>query len=161
MAIAVLSLVGFFVAVYLFAHSMGWTGPIVCGVGDCATVQASRYAWVGPFPVSGVGLGGYVALFVLAMAGLQPDRAASPWIARLLALGAAFGVAFSGYLTYLEAAVINAWCQWCVISAILMTLIFLASLPEWRRIGSAGAGGGGAERTAEPVSDRAAEGIGT
>ena len=137
MAIAVLSLIGFFVATYLFAHSMGWTGPIVCGVGDCATVQASTYAWVGPIPVSGIGLGGYVALFVLAMLGVQPRGVASPLVARLLGLGAAFGVAFSAYLTYLEAAVINAWCQWCVVSAILMTMIFLASLPEWGRMSGA------------------------
>ncbi len=148
MVIAVLSLVGVFVAIYLFAHSLGLTGPIVCGVGDCATVQASQYAWVGPIPVSGIGLAGYVALLVLAMVGLQPKGIRSPWVARLLALGAAFGVAFSGYLTYLEAAVINAWCQWCVISAILMTVIFLASLPEWRRLGPAEAEDGQAAAVA-------------
>jgi uncharacterized membrane protein len=45
---------------------------------------------------------------------------------------AAVGVAFSGWLTYLEALVIHAWCQWCVVSAILITLIFLLSLPGLR-----------------------------
>jgi len=134
MAIAVLALVGFFVAVCLFAHSIGLTGPLVCGVGDCATVQASRYAQIGPIPVSGIGLGGYTALFILALVGVQPGNMGSAWIARLLAVGSAFGAAFSAYLTYLEAAVIHAWCQWCVISAILMTLTFVASLPELRRL---------------------------
>jgi len=134
MAIALLALVGFFVAIYLFAHSIGLTGPLVCGVGDCATVQASRYAQIGPIPVSGIGLGGYAALFVLAMIGIQPAGMGSAWVARLLAAGAAFGAVFSGYLTYLEAAVIHAWCQWCVVSAILMGLTFLASIPEWRRL---------------------------
>ena len=46
---------------------------------------------------------------------------------------ATIGVAYSAFLTYLEAAVIRAWCLWCVVSALLMTLIFLASLPELRR----------------------------
>ena len=50
MAVAVLSLIGFFVAAYLFAHNAGLLGEIVCGVGDCATVQSSEYATVGPIP---------------------------------------------------------------------------------------------------------------
>ncbi|MGD8361941.1 MAG: hypothetical protein PVJ04_10995 [Gemmatimonadota bacterium] len=36
-------------------------------------------------------------------------------------------------MTYLEAYVIHAWCQWCVSSAIIMALAFLVSLPELRR----------------------------
>jgi uncharacterized membrane protein len=30
--------------------------------------------------------------------------------------------------------VINAWCQYCVASAIVITLVFLAALPEARRL---------------------------
>lgn len=133
MVVAVLSLIGIFLAFYLLSHNLGWTGPIQCGVGDCGTVQSSRYAYVGPVPVSGIGLGGYVALFALAVVGLQPARQDSRAVAVLLFGGAAFGVVFSAWLTYLEAAVINAWCMYCVMSAILITLIFLATLPEARR----------------------------
>lgn len=134
MAVTLLSLVGFFVALYLFAHNAGWTGPIVCGVGDCATVQSSSYATIGPVPVSAVGVAGYLALLGLSLFGLQPRQRESGTIGGLLLAGSAFGVAFSAYLTYLEAAVIRAWCQYCVISAILITLIFIASLPEISRI---------------------------
>lgn len=134
MVVAVLSLVGFFVALYLLAHNSGLMGPIVCGVGDCATVQSSEYATIGPIPVSGIGVAGYVALLVLSFLGLQPARRGSRAIGGLLFAGAAFGASFSAYLTYLEAAVINAWCQYCVISAILMALIFFATLPELARL---------------------------
>jgi len=134
MVVALLALLGVLVATYLFAHSMGLTGPLVCGVGDCNTVQASIYAKVAGIPVSGIGLAGYVVLLGLALAGLQPNHVANRAIAGLLAVGSGFGFAFSAYLTYLEAAVINAWCQWCVVSAILMTGIFVACLPEWRRM---------------------------
>ncbi len=134
MAIAVLALVGFFVALYLLAHNLGLTGPIVCGVGDCATVQSSPYAKVGPVPVSAIGVAGYAALFVLAMAGLQPAHRTSRLIGGLLLAGAVAGTAFSAYLTYLEAAVIRAWCQYCVVSAVLITLIFVASLAELPRL---------------------------
>ena len=134
MAIAALSLIGLFVALYLFAHNLGWTGPIVCGVGSCETVQSSQYAKIGPVPVSAIGLVGYVALLVLSFLGIQPGRTDSKAIGGLLLAGAAGGTAFSAYLTYLEAVVIEAWCQWCVVSAILITLIFVASLPELSRM---------------------------
>ena len=138
MVVTLLSLVGLFVALYLFAHNAGWTGPIVCGVGDCATVQSSEYARIGAVPVSAVGLAGYAALLALALTGLQPAYRRSRVIGALLLAGSAFGVIFSAYLTYLEAFVIRAWCQYCVISAILITLVLLASLPEIGRLRGAG-----------------------
>ena len=134
MVVAVLSLIGVFLAFYLLAHNLGWIPPLPCGIGDCHTVQNSKWAYVGPIPVSGVGLGGYVSLLVLALIGLQPGASRSVWIPRLLLMGSGIGVAFSAWLTYLEAAVINAWCQYCVASAILILLIFFACLPERRRL---------------------------
>ncbi len=151
MVVAVLALLGFFVALYLLAHNLGWTGPIVCGVGSCATVQSSQYAHVGPMPVSGIGVLGYTALLALAIAGLQPRWLRARWISLLLLAGSLGGVVFSGYLTYLEAAVINAWCQWCVVSAVVITLIFLACLPELGRLGGAVESKASLHHTEEPA----------
>jgi uncharacterized membrane protein len=134
MLIAVLSLVGFFICFYLISHYYGWTGPLVCGVGDCGTVQASPYSKIGGIPLSVFGLAGYVLLLGTSFVGIQPGRRDSGVVGVVLMATASFGMGVSGYLTYLEAAVIHAWCQWCVISAILMTLIFLASLVEIGRI---------------------------
>lgn len=134
MIITLLALIGLFVALYLWAHNAGLTGPIVCGVGDCATVQSSEFAHIGPVPVSAIGVLGYVVLMALSFAGLQPAHRESPVIGGLLLAGSAGGVAFSAWLTYLEAFVIHAWCQYCVASAIIITLIFFASLPEVHRL---------------------------
>ena len=134
MFVAVLALVGVFLSVYLMAHNLGWTGPVACGSGDCGAVQASPYAWVGPVPVSAIGFAGYLALLVLSLAGLQPSVSGSRLVAGLLFSGALFGVLFSAYLTYLEAAVIRAWCRYCVASAILITIVFMGSFPELRRM---------------------------
>lgn len=134
MAIAVMALIGLFIAVYLLAHALGWTGTLLCGVGDCERVQQSVYSHIGPVPVAAVGVVGYVVLLVVSFLGIQPGGRTSRALGVLLLVGGTLGFAFSVYLTYLEAAVIHAWCQWCVMSAILMTLIFLASLAEVRRL---------------------------
>ena len=134
MVIAVLSLAGFFVAVYLLANKLGLTGPLVCGIGECATVQASKWSTLGPVPVSALGAGGYVLLLAVALYGVRPAGLASRAVSGLLLGLSAVALVFSAYLTYLEAFVIRAWCQWCVISAILVTIIFLAALPEWKRL---------------------------
>ena len=68
------------------------------------------------------------------MLGLQPARRESALVGGLMLAGALGGTLFSAWLTYLEAFVINAWCQYCVISAILITLIFVATLPEIGRM---------------------------
>ncbi|MDP2954958.1 MAG: vitamin K epoxide reductase family protein [Longimicrobiales bacterium] len=140
MAIAVLSMAGLFVALYLVAHSLGWTGPLICGIGECATVQSSKWARLGPIPVSAFGVVGYLSLLGASLWGLQPAGAASRATSAILLALASVALACSAFLTYLEAFVIHAWCQWCVISAILVTLIFLAALPELKRLrGGSGA----------------------
>lgn len=132
MAIAVLALVGLLLSVYLSMYKLGYLGVIQCTVGGCETVQNSAYAYFLGLPVAVWGVGGYTLLLVLALLGVQPRWVAERWLALALVAFSAGGLAFSAYLTYLEAAVIHAWCQWCVISAVLISLIFLLSLPGLR-----------------------------
>lgn len=130
MAVALLSLLGLLVSLYMLAYALGFTGDVMCGLGDCERVQNSPYAWVGPMPVSALGVVGYLALMVVSLLGLQPPFQHSRAVPVALLAGGVVGVGFSAYLTYLEAFVIHAWCQWCVISAIIMVLAFLAAIPE-------------------------------
>jgi uncharacterized membrane protein len=73
-------------------------------------------------------------MFALAVAGLQPGLLADRRIAAALLATTTLAFGFSMYLTYLEAFVINAWCRWCVASAIMATVLFLLALPELRRL---------------------------
>lgn len=132
MGIAVLSLTGLLVSVYLTLYKLGYLGVIRCTTGGCETVQSSQYALFLGVPVALWGVGAYALLLALSLMGLQPRWWAERWVALGIFGVAAVGVAFSGYLTYLEAMVIHAWCQWCVVSAILITLIFLLSIPGLR-----------------------------
>jgi uncharacterized membrane protein len=139
MAIAVLALVGLFVSGYLSLYNYGLLGVIQCGIGGCLVVQSSAYAWFPPrtisdvgIPVAMMGIIAYGTIFAIAIAGVQPRLVHARWVPMALFALSAIGVAFSTWLTYLEAAVINAWCQWCVVSAIIITLIFLLSIPGFR-----------------------------
>ena len=125
--IAVLSLIGFFIALYLSLHRVGVIGALQCGTGACETVQSSAYAVFLGVPVAFYGVAGYVALLIVSLVGLQPAWVQRRTISKLLAAMALVGLAFTVYLTYVELFVIHAICRWCVTSAVIMTAIWLVS----------------------------------
>jgi len=132
-AIAVLSLVGFFVALYLWLYKIGVIGTLQCGTGSCETVQTSRYAELFGLPVAFYGVVGYAVLFVVSLVGVQPAFVArrGPTVILAVLAGAAF--LFTLYLTYLELFVIHALCRWCVASALITTAVAAVALPAVRR----------------------------
>lgn len=132
MAIAVLALIGVFDAGYLSLYKLGIIDGLTCRVGSCQEVQNSPQSALFGIPVSVLGLGAYVALVALALVGVQPRFVRDRRVAQAITAISAIGVVFSAYLTYVEARVIYMWCQYCVISAVLITLIFLLSLPGLR-----------------------------
>lgn len=135
MAIAVLSLAGLLVALYLALHRIGLIGSLACGVdGGCSTVQTSAYATFVGVPVPFIGVLGYLVLFGVSYAAAVGRIRNERTTALLLLVLAAVAFLFSVYLTALEAFVIHAWCRWCVVSAVIATLIFLFSLPEAARL---------------------------
>ncbi len=138
MAIALLALIGALISLYLSLHKLGLIGSLLCGAGSCNLVQSTKWAVFMGVPVPFWGLAGYIVLTTLALAGLQP-RFINSRPLRLALIVTAFGAfAFSMYLSALEMFVIHAWCRWCIASAIIATLIFLFTIPEMRRQGSAG-----------------------
>ena len=130
-AILILCLLGIADAGYLtYVHYSG--AKVICGLvgSGCHTVQTSHWSKLAGIPVALLGLISYIALLgTLAVRG-ELGRAAGFGIAL-----AGFG--FSAYLTYRELFSIHAICQWCVGSAVLMTLLavttavrFLRTAPE-------------------------------
>jgi uncharacterized membrane protein len=133
MVVAVLALIGAFLALYLSMYKWGLVGTLRCSLGGCESVQNSPWSELFGRPVAEWGLGAYLSMLVIAVLGLQPRFANARWVALSLFGISAIGVAFSAWLTYLEAYRIQAWCQYCVASAILITLIFFLSIPGLRR----------------------------
>jgi uncharacterized membrane protein len=126
MAAALLSLAGLFVSLYLYLYKLGYIGTVACGTGGCEKVQFSSYAIFLGLEVPLWGLLAYGALLALSILALQ--QPASPRWPLLLKLLSGGGVLFSIYLTYIELFVIHAICRWCVGSAVIVALLFVASL---------------------------------
>lgn len=91
---------------------------LVCRAGDCASVQKSSYADIAGIPIALLGLAMYLA--VLALGFVRWRRPAARELATMTAFSLILsGALYAGYLTYVELWVIDAICQWCVISAAL------------------------------------------
>jgi uncharacterized membrane protein len=132
-AIALLALVGLFVALYLWLHALGFGGAIKCGAsGGCETVQTSPWAVFLGLPVAFYGVVGYLAVLIVALASLRPAALSQrQWNVMLVGL-TSVGLLFTAYLTYLELFVIHAICRWCVGSAVIIALIWIVSLLSLR-----------------------------
>jgi uncharacterized membrane protein len=126
--IAVLALAGSFVALYLTLFKMGVIGELACSVGECETVNLSRWATFLGLPVAAWGLATYLVILFIAVAGLSEAREESRTISRILVAISGWSVLFSGWLTYLELFKIHAICVWCVTSACIMTAVFISSV---------------------------------
>ncbi len=115
-AIGVLTLIGIGIGGYLtYTHYAGL--HVLClSSGGCETVQHSSYSKLDGVPVATLGLAGYIG--ILISLGIRGE------IGRALGFALALvGFLFSMYLTYREAFTIHAYCQWCLGSATVMTLL--------------------------------------
>ena len=120
-AIGVVALVGLGIAAYLtYIHYAG-LHPLCLASGGCEKVQSSHWSKLAGIPVATIGLVGYAAILALLFVPGEAGLAGC-------ALVALVGFGFSAYLTYVELFRIHAVCQWCVASAILMTLLAVLSV---------------------------------
>jgi len=139
-----LCLVGIGIAGYLTYVHYAHVAIVCTSGGGCEVVNNSKYAVFLGVPVALMGLGAYITLLGLAIVRLRLNtlnsnnrRYALDTGIFLLNLG---GVAFSGYLTSMEAFVINNWCMWCVGSASTLTiLLFINGYRLWLNYFSAAA----------------------
>ncbi len=114
-ASAALAVLGAAISAYLlYVRQTG--GTIACSTGGCETVQSSTYAELFGVPVAALGVAGFLGL--LAAATLRGE------LARLAqATFALTAVLFGAYLLYVQLAVIDAICQWCVGTDAVVTAI--------------------------------------
>jgi uncharacterized membrane protein len=120
----VVALLGFIDAVYLTTKY--YSGNINCSViSGCQEVLSSQYSAIVGIPLAL--LGALYYLFVLIAAMLYIDSQ-NKWALKIIFIFPTIGFIFSIWLTYLQAYVIKAFCQYCILSALTSTLLFIMSL---------------------------------
>lgn len=126
-ATAALAVAGTGIAGYLtWVHYSGLEPVCVGGGGGCERVQASGWAELAGVPVALLGLLAYLAILASLALPEEPGRTAAAFVSLV-------GFGFSAWLTYVELFEIEAICQWCVASAVVMTALAVVSLTRFLR----------------------------
>lgn len=124
-----LGFIGFTVSSYIHMKKKSGAKQMVCPLkAKCKDVITSEYSYFFGIPVSlwGMTYYGFIALWYATL--LLVPIFEKPGI-MLITLGITTGAfLFSVYLTAVQAFTLKDWCSWCVISAIISTLIFGLSL---------------------------------
>jgi uncharacterized membrane protein len=116
---AALSLVGLADALYLTVQDLTGQSLRCTIVSGCSEVLSSKYAHVGPVPLAVMGAVAYFTVFSLAILAAFGYRFARPLLAALVA--AMFLMTL--WLLYLQAFVIHHFCQYCLLSAAVTTIL--------------------------------------
>lgn len=122
-----LAVLGVAIAGYLTYVHYANVNPACTAGQSCLIVQTSKWSMLLGAPVALFGLLTYIAILVTLFV-RQSD------LTRLATLAITLvGFSFSAYLTYREKYSIHHWCEWCLSSAGVMTLLFLGSIARYLR----------------------------
>jgi uncharacterized membrane protein len=141
--LTVLAAIGVCLAAYLtYVHYSGAVPLCSIKGNPCSEVQKSRYTELLGVPVALMGLIGYIAILGSLLAP-ESERARFATVALTLA-----GFGFSAYLTYRELFTLHKICEWCVSSAVILTI--MTCLSVWRFLRGDASPAGAHAAPAEP-----------
>ena len=123
---ALLALVGLADAIYLTAEHLSGRSVRCTITSGCSEVLASPYAVIAGVPLAAVGALAYFTAFSLATLSAFGHASARTLLAPLVALM----FLTSLWLLYLQAFVIRAFCQYCLLSAAVTTLLAVIAFAQ-------------------------------
>ena len=133
--IAVGSLVGLGDAIYLTVQDLTGQNLRCTIISGCAEVLGSRYAHIGSVPLAAIGAAAYFGVFSLAILAIFGYSFARPLLTILIAVMFLTTL----WLLYLQAFVIRHFCQYCLLSAavttVLTVIIFASGIVRRRSVG--------------------------
>ncbi len=96
----------------------------------CSAVTTSEYSYFLGTPVAILGLGAYILILFLCTLFLcsKDKEKRKEQIIMTIFLLSLIGTLFQAYLTYISGTIIRAYCSLCIMSEIIITIIFLLSL---------------------------------
>lgn len=124
------SLVGLVDAMYLTIEHLSGRSVKCTVTAGCSQVLSSSYAAIGGIPTAAFGAMAYFAAFSLATLALFGYRQARPVFAAL----ATAMMAMSMWLVYLQAVVLKAFCQYCLLSAAMTVVLAGIAVFNSRRV---------------------------
>ena len=127
--IAVLSLGGLADAIYLTIEHITGQSVRCTIISGCSEVLSSSYAVVGGYPLASIGALAYFTVFSLAILALFGYRIAGQLLIPLVLAMCVVSI----WLIYLQALVIHAFCQFCLLSAIVTFTLTAVVLILWRK----------------------------
>ena len=128
--VAVVSLVGLGDAIYLTVKHISGESLRCTIVTGCSEVLSSPYAQLGSLPLAAIGAAAYFTVFSLAVLAAFGYRFAIP----ILRIVPVLMFLTTLWLLYLQAFVIRHFCQYCLLSAAVTTVLtLLVFLPLVRR----------------------------
>ncbi|HXQ72318.1 MAG TPA: vitamin K epoxide reductase family protein [Pyrinomonadaceae bacterium] len=121
---AIVSLIGLADAIYLTVEHVTGQSVRCTIVAGCSEVLSSQYAVVRGVPLAAIGAAAYFTVFSLAILAAFGYRIAGT----LLTLVVLLMFLVSLWLIYLQAFVIHAFCQFCLLSAAVTTALTVITL---------------------------------
>jgi uncharacterized membrane protein len=121
---AIVSLLGLADAIYLTVQHVTGQSVRCTIVSGCSEVLSSSYAVMAGVPLATIGAAAYFSVFSLATLAAFGYRFAGLLLTPLVLLM----FLFSLWLIYLQAFVIGAWCQFCLLSAAITTALTVVVL---------------------------------
>ena len=126
---ALVSLVGVADAIYLTVQHITGQSVRCTIVSGCSEVLSSSYATVAGIPLAGVGAAAYFVVFSLAILAVFKYNLAG----KLLAIAVSLMFLTTLWLIYLQAFVIKHFCQFCLLSAAVTTVLMVLVVIAIRR----------------------------
>jgi uncharacterized membrane protein len=117
--VALVSLVGLGDAIYLTVQDLTGQNLRCTIISGCSEVLGSKYAHIGPLPLATVGAFAYFSVFSLAILAIFGYSFVRP----LLIVFVAVMFLTTLWLLYLQAFVIHHFCQYCLLSAAVTTVL--------------------------------------
>ena len=102
---------------------------------SCSTVNKSSYSEIAGFPVAGIGLIGYLAIFLLAIVPTERKKT-SPTLQGGVRGGiqwnlpfatSILGLVFQGYFTWIEFGILKTACILCITSQVMILVLAVAT----------------------------------
>lgn len=123
--IAGLSFLGFLDATYLTVKHFQNVAPPCTILSGCETVTTSSYAEIFGVPVALLGAIYYLSVFLLTIVYFDTTKEK---ILRTAAYLTFVGLFATGWFLFAQAVLLDAWCLYCLGSAVTSTLLFLTGL---------------------------------